>query len=154
MFARRFRLGRESDRPFVSSEFDGRLEEERRLQQREPIYSPRVISNGRSVDLRKGTKMDIMPSTSILALAGTAIGILAIFLWYLSRAAQREQAALVKARFARLRESQLGAYEKARVDRYLNDVNASRPTPEEAQHGIAAEWIAAYRPMPHGQTRI
>jgi hypothetical protein len=98
--------------------------------------------------------MDIMPSISILALAGAAIGIIAIFLWYLSRAARREHAALVKVHFAQLRESKLGACEKARVNRYLNDLNAGRLTPEEAQRGIAAEWIAAYRPRPHGQTRI
>ena len=98
--------------------------------------------------------MDILPSTSILALAAAAIGILAIFMWYLSRAARCEQAVLVKARLAQLRESQLGAYEKARVNRYLNDLNAGRLTPEEAQRGIAAEWIATYRPMPHGQTRL
>jgi hypothetical protein len=42
----------------------------------------------------------------------------------------------------------LGAYEKAWIDRLLNEVNAGRMTSDEAQQVMSAEWIAA-----HGPTR-
>jgi hypothetical protein len=41
----------------------------------------------------------------------------------------------------------LGAYEKARVERYLKEVNGSRMTFEQAQQAIAREWIATYEPI-------
>ena len=59
-----------------------------------------------------------------------------------------------KSPLAQLHEPQLGAYEKARVDRFLNEVNTRRMTFEQAQHAIGSEWIAAYRPMPHDRARI
>jgi hypothetical protein len=40
----------------------------------------------------------------------------------------------------------LGAYEKAWIDRLLNEVNAGRMTSDEAQQVMSAEWIAAHRP--------
>ena len=95
-----------------------------------------------------------MPSISILAAAGSAIAILAIWLWYVSRQARIELAHLVKARLARVHEPQLGAYEKARVGRYLNEVRAGRMTFEQAQRAIATEWIAVYQPVPHSNARI
>ena len=45
----------------------------------------------------------------------------------------------------RLREP-LGAYEKARINRFRNEVNAGRMTPDDAQQAIAAAWIAEYAP--------
>jgi len=45
----------------------------------------------------------------------------------------------------RLREP-LGAYEKTRINRFLNEVNAGRMTPDDAQQAIAAAWIAEYGP--------
>ena len=51
------------------------------------------------------------------------------------------------ARLAHLHQPQLGAYEKARVERYLNEIRVGRMTYAEAQHAIASEWIAAYGPM-------
>jgi len=98
--------------------------------------------------------MNIMPSISILAFAGVATAIIAALLWCVSGEARFERANLSKARLAQLHRPQLGAYEKARIDRYLNEVNAGRMTFEEAQHAIANEWIAAYRPMPHDRARI
>ena len=38
------------------------------------------------------------------------------------------------------------AYEKARINRFLNEVNAGRMTPDDAQQAIAAAWIADYGP--------
>jgi hypothetical protein len=38
------------------------------------------------------------------------------------------------------------AYEKARINRFLNEVNAGRMTPDDAQQAIAAAWIAEYGP--------
>jgi hypothetical protein len=93
-----------------------------------------------------------MPSISILAAVCGAIAILAAG-WYVSRQARLELARLAKARLARLHEPQPGAYEKARVDRYLNEVRAGRMTFEQAQHAIATEWIAAYQPVPHSSAR-
>ena len=55
---------------------------------------------------------------------------------------------------AQLREPQLGAYEKARIGRFLNEVNTGRMTFEQAQHAIGSEWIAAYRPIPRNRTRV
>jgi len=40
----------------------------------------------------------------------------------------------------------LGAYEKARINRFLNEVNAGRMTPDDAQQAIAVAWIAEYGP--------
>jgi hypothetical protein len=40
----------------------------------------------------------------------------------------------------------LGAYEKARINRFLNEVNAGRMTPGDAQQAIAAAWITEYGP--------
>lgn len=88
--------------------------------------------------------MNIMPSISILTVAGAAIGILAILLWYVSREVRLEQAALVKARFAQLHESQLEAYEKARIDCYLSEVNTGRMTLEEAQRAASADRAAIH----------
>ena len=45
----------------------------------------------------------------------------------------------------RSRES-LGVYEKARINRLLNAVNAGRMTLDDAQQAIAAAWIAEYGP--------
>jgi hypothetical protein len=45
----------------------------------------------------------------------------------------------------RLREP-LGAYEKARINRFVNEVNAGRMTPDDAQQAIAAAWIAEHGP--------
>ena len=54
-------------------------------------------------------------------------------------------AGLVKTLPGQLREP-LGAYEKARIDRFLNEVNAGQVTFDKAQHAIGAEWITAYVP--------
>jgi hypothetical protein len=89
--------------------------------------------------------MNTMPLLSVLAAVVSAIAILAALRWYVSRKA-REKAGLVKTRLAQLHEPRLGAYEKARIDRFRNEVNAGRITLEEAQHAIGAEWIAAYGP--------
>jgi hypothetical protein len=40
----------------------------------------------------------------------------------------------------------LGAYEKARINRFLNEVRAGRMTPDDAQQAIAAAWIREYGP--------
>jgi hypothetical protein len=40
----------------------------------------------------------------------------------------------------------LEAYEKARINRFLNEVHAGRMTPDDAQQAIAAAWITEYRP--------
>jgi hypothetical protein len=90
--------------------------------------------------------MNTMPFVFILGVGASVITILAALLWCVSYRARDEKAALVKARLAQLRETQLGAYEKTRIDRFLNEVNAGRMTFEEAQQGIAREWIAAYEP--------
>ncbi len=92
-----------------------------------------------------------MPSISILATGAGTIAILAVWLWFVSRQARLEQTRLAKARLAHLHQPQLGAYEKARIERYLNEIHAGRMTCEEAQHAIATEWIAAYRPIMHGR---
>jgi hypothetical protein len=91
--------------------------------------------------------MNTMPFVFILGVGASVITILAALLWCVSYRARDEKAALVKARLAQLRETQLGAYEKTRIDRFLNEVNAGRMTFEEAQQGIAREWIAAYEPI-------
>lgn len=95
-----------------------------------------------------------MPSISILGSVGGTIAIIAARLWQVSRKSRLERARLIKARFADLHKPQLGAYEKARIERYLNEVNAGRMTCEEAQHAIATEWIAAYQPMLHSRVRL
>jgi hypothetical protein len=91
--------------------------------------------------------MNTMPFVFILGVGASVITILAALLWCVSYRARDEKAALVKARLAQLRETQLGAYEKARIDRFLNDVNAGRMTFEQAQHAIGSEWIATYGPI-------
>jgi hypothetical protein len=91
--------------------------------------------------------MNTMPFVFILGVGASVITILAALLWCVSYRARDEKASLVKARLAQLRETQLGAYEKARIDRFLNEVNAGRMTFEQAQQGIAREWIAAYEPI-------
>jgi hypothetical protein len=98
--------------------------------------------------------MNIMPSISLLAAGAGLIAILAALLWYVPGQARLELARLAKARLAHLHEPQLGAYEKARIERYLNEVHAGRMTFEQAQHAIATEWIAAYQPMLHSRVRI
>jgi len=98
--------------------------------------------------------MNTMPSIFILAAGASVIALLAALLSYVSDKARDKKADLVKARLAQLREPKLGAYEKARVDRFLNEVNTGRMTFEQAQHAIGSEWIAAYRPMPHDKARI
>ena len=45
----------------------------------------------------------------------------------------------------RLREP-LGAYEKARINRFQNEIHAGRMTSDDAQQAIAAAWIAEYGP--------
>jgi hypothetical protein len=40
----------------------------------------------------------------------------------------------------------LGAYEKARINRFLSEVRAGRMTPDDAQQSIAAAWIREYGP--------
>lgn len=40
----------------------------------------------------------------------------------------------------------LGAYEKARITRFLNEVHAGRMTLDDAQQAIAAAWIREYGP--------
>jgi hypothetical protein len=98
--------------------------------------------------------MNTIPFILIFAVGGSVIGILAALLWCVSYKARDKKAALVKARLAQLREPQLGAYEKARIARFLNEVNTGRMTFEQAQHAIGAEWIAAYGPIPHNRARV
>ena len=74
--------------------------------------------------------MNIVSSERCLSAQGRITGILA---------------GLVKTLPGQPREP-LGAYEKARIDRFLNEVNAGRMTSDEAQQAIGAEWIAAYGP--------
>jgi hypothetical protein len=45
----------------------------------------------------------------------------------------------------RLREP-LAAYEKARINRLLNEVKVGRMAPDDAQRTLAAAWIAEYGP--------
>ena len=98
--------------------------------------------------------MNTIPFILIFAVGGSVIGILAALLWCVSYKARDKKAGLVKARLAQLREPQLGAYEKARIARFLNEVNTGRMTFEQAQHAIGAEWIAAYGPIPHNRARV
>lgn len=88
---------------------------------------------------------------SILGAAGGAMATLAAWRRYASRRARLAQARLAKVRLAHPHQPQLGAYEKARVERYLNEIRAGRMTCEEAQSALAAEWIAAYQPIMHGR---
>jgi len=53
---------------------------------------------------------------------------------------------LLEVRPGRRLAERLGAYEKARIGRFLNEVNACRMTPGDAQQAIAAAWIAEYGP--------
>jgi len=98
--------------------------------------------------------MNTIPFIFILAFGASVIAILAALLWCVSYKARDKKAGLVKARLAQLREPQLGAYEKARIDRFLNEVNTGRMTFEQAQHAIGSEWIAAYGPIPHNRARV
>jgi len=52
---------------------------------------------------------------------------------------------LLKTRYGRAPES-LGAYEKVRIERILNEVNAGRMTLDDAQQAIGTAWKAAYGP--------
>jgi hypothetical protein len=141
------------------------LFEERYSEQQEPEYStktdgpafsceaiqaPRVFRQPREVAGRK--TMNTIPF--ILAVGASLIAILAALLWRASNKARNEKAGLVKVRLAQLRERQLGAYEKARIDRFLNEVNTGRITFEQAQHAIGSEWIAAYGPNLHAKARM
>ena len=84
---------------------------------------------------------------SILGDAGGAMGILRAWRPYVSRRAGLAQDRLARFGPAHLpHRPQLGEYEKARVERYLNEIRVGRMTYEEAQHAIASEWIAAYGP--------
>src|SRR5260370_26556619 len=95
--------------------------------------------------------MNTMPFVFILGVGASVITILAALLWCVSYRARDEKAGLVKARLAQLRETQLGAYEKARIDRFLNEVNADRMTFEQAKNAIRPECIAAYGPNVHNK---
>lgn len=53
---------------------------------------------------------------------------------------------LLKVRPDRRFREPLGAYENARISRFLNEVHAGRMTPDDAQQAIAAAWIAEYGP--------
>jgi len=64
---------------------------------------------------------------------------------YVSRLRTRLAVLLEVRSGGRPRES-LGAYEKARINRFLNEINAGRMTPNDAQQAIAAAWIAEYGP--------
>jgi len=64
---------------------------------------------------------------------------------YVSRLGAR-LADLLEDRPGRRLPEPLGAYEKARINRFLNEVNAGRMTPGDAQQAIAAAWIAKYGP--------
>ena len=64
---------------------------------------------------------------------------------YVSRLSTRLADLLEVRPGGRLRES-LGAYEKARINRFLNVVYAGRMTPDAAQQAIAAAWITEYGP--------
>jgi hypothetical protein len=90
--------------------------------------------------------MNAMSLISILAAVASAIAILAALRWYVSGKARDEKADLAKTRLASLRELRLGACEKARIERFLDEVNSGRMTFEEAQYAIGAEWIATYGP--------
>jgi hypothetical protein len=98
--------------------------------------------------------MNAMASIFILAAGATVIALLAALLSYVSDKAREKKARLAKARLAQLREPQLGAYEKARIDRFLNEVNTGRMTLEQAQQGIGSEWIAAYGPTVRNRARM
>ena len=52
---------------------------------------------------------------------------------------------LLKNRSGRIPES-LGAYEKVRIERILNEVNTGRMTLDDAQQAIGTAWKAAYGP--------
>jgi hypothetical protein len=41
----------------------------------------------------------------------------------------------------------LGAYEKVRIERILNEVNTGRMTLDDAQQAIGTAWKAAYGPQ-------
>ena len=98
--------------------------------------------------------MNAMASIFILASGATVIALLAALLSYVSDKARDKKAGLAEARLAQLREPQLGAYEKARIDRFLNEVNTGRMTLEQAQQGIGSEWIAAYGPIVRDRARM
>jgi len=64
---------------------------------------------------------------------------------YVSRLRAR-LADLLEVRPSRRSREPLGANEKARINRFLNEVHAGRMTPDDAQQAIAAAWIAEYGP--------
>jgi len=64
---------------------------------------------------------------------------------YVSRLGAR-LANLLEDRPGRRLPEPLGAYEKVRINRLLNEVNARRMAPDDAQQAIAAAWIAEYGP--------
>jgi hypothetical protein len=70
--------------------------------------------------------MNTIPFSFIPAVGAGLIATLAALLWRISDKARDEKA--VRARLAQLRETQLGAYEKARIDRFLNGVNTGQVT--------------------------
>lgn len=98
--------------------------------------------------------MNIMPSILILAVGAAVIALLGALLSYVSDKTRDRKASLAKARLAQIGEPQLGAYEKARIDRFLNELNAGRMTFEQAQQAIGSEWIAAYGPISRNRTRV
>ena len=46
----------------------------------------------------------------------------------------------------KIRPGGLGAFEKARIERILNEVNSGRMTLDDAQQAIGTAWKAAYGP--------
>lgn len=107
--------------------------------------SPTTLST--SAESSPVCRIEAARSRSILGDAGGAMTILRAWRPYVSRRADLAEARLAKVRLAHLHQPQLGAYEKARVERYLNEIRVGRMTYAEAQHAIASEWIAAYGPM-------
>jgi uncharacterized protein with PIN domain len=93
--------------------------------------------------------MNTISCIVILVAGASAIALAAALLSYVSDRARSRKAKLVEARLAQQREPQIGAYEKARIERFLNEINTGRMTFEQAQHAIAREWIAAYEPIVH-----
>jgi hypothetical protein len=84
---------------------------------------------------------------SILDAARNAMAVSTAWRRYGSRRARLAEARLAELRSAHFGRPQLGAYEKARVERYLNEIRVGRMTYAEAQDAIASGWIAAYGPM-------
>jgi len=121
-----------------------------------PAYSKKVrlvaLYDLRAIDRRERNKEYAVDLNC--RFAGITIGILVAWLRHVSRRARLERTFLAEARLTHTHESKLGAYEKARVERYLNEVDAGRMTFGQAQHAIAIAWIATYHPMRHSKVRI